>query len=194
VRSWISSESVDFVDASHDAYASLSDPVRHRRRVLFAKPRFFVVVDDLAGREDHDVELRFQFAAGHLDRHPPEWVVRRGRSGHGLWVGVFSSGACAIRVCEGQTDPPEGWVSPNYGTRQAAPIVIYAKRARLPVRFVTLLLPAARVGATPPEVSIASDDAGRISRVWLKQFNELVRVDDNEVVIEPTAPESWRAD
>src|SRR5262249_24850057 len=40
---WLSTEAFDFADASHDAYRRLSDPVLHRRRVLFVKPHFWVV-------------------------------------------------------------------------------------------------------------------------------------------------------
>src|SRR5262249_29407662 len=39
---WLSTEAVDFVDAHHDAYRRLEDPVTHRRRVLFVKPRYWI--------------------------------------------------------------------------------------------------------------------------------------------------------
>ena len=43
VREWRSSKECDFVDASHHGYAGIT----HRRRVLFAKPDYWVVVDDV---------------------------------------------------------------------------------------------------------------------------------------------------
>src|SRR5688572_31852241 len=43
VREWRSNDDCDFVDASHTAYAGIA----HRRRVLFAKPDYWVVVDDI---------------------------------------------------------------------------------------------------------------------------------------------------
>ena len=62
LRRWVSSEAYDLADAEHDAYRPLADPVVHRRRVLFVKPRYWVVVDDLDGSAEHRVELGFQFA------------------------------------------------------------------------------------------------------------------------------------
>ncbi len=56
----------DFVDASHDGY----DGITHRRRVLFVKPDYWVVVDDVTadlkvGTTNialHQIDLGFQFA------------------------------------------------------------------------------------------------------------------------------------
>ena len=46
---WQSPRTLDVVDADHDAYARLADPVTHRRRVIFVKPRYWIIVDDLDG-------------------------------------------------------------------------------------------------------------------------------------------------
>ncbi|MCA1798682.1 MAG: heparinase II/III family protein [Xanthomonadaceae bacterium] len=59
VREWQSSPTHDLLDAEHDAYRRLADPVTHRRRVLFVKPHYWVVVDDLGGADTHTIEARF---------------------------------------------------------------------------------------------------------------------------------------
>ena len=43
VREWRSNAECDFVDASHNGYAGIT----HRRRVMFVKPDYWVVVDDV---------------------------------------------------------------------------------------------------------------------------------------------------
>ena len=68
VLKWQSTATFDFADAEHDAYCRLADPVTHRRRVLFVKPRFWVLVDDLDGTAEHRVDLRFQLEAQLLAR------------------------------------------------------------------------------------------------------------------------------
>ena len=64
LREWHSTPEIDFLDAEHDGYTRLPDPVRHRRRVIFVKPAFWILIDDLAGRARHRIDLAFQFAAG----------------------------------------------------------------------------------------------------------------------------------
>src|SRR4029453_7518650 len=62
LREWRSNPELDFLDAEHDAFCHLSDPVVHRRRVLFIKPRYWMVIDDLVGAARHRIDLGFQFA------------------------------------------------------------------------------------------------------------------------------------
>jgi hypothetical protein len=62
LRSWESTEAFDYVDASHDGYTHLPDPVIHRRRVLFVKPRIGWLRRSHRAAL-HDIALRFQFAA-----------------------------------------------------------------------------------------------------------------------------------
>jgi hypothetical protein len=152
LRSWLSTEAFDYADADHDAYRRLPDPVRHRRRVLFVKPRYWVLVDDVEGAGQHLVELRFQFGPAEVRLGPGLWASAAA-GGRGLLLCPFASAPLQPRLRQGGLEPAEGWVSPDYGQRRPAPVVVYSASARLPLRVITLLLPGAEPWALPPPVS-----------------------------------------
>lgn len=162
LQRWLSTEAFDFVDAQHDAYARLPDPVRHRRRVLFVKPSYWVVVDDLEGAAKHRVELRFQFAPMEVTLDPNHWVHARGRSGR-LLVRPFTTVDLQAEIHAGERTPIRGWVSGDYGRREPAPVLIYSADARLPLRIATILLPTAHVCVSPPAVSPLVNDRGSVA-------------------------------
>ena len=168
---------VDFADAEHDAYVRLPDPVRHRRRVLFVKPRFFVLVDDLDGREEHRVDLRFQFAPMVVTVGPDLWARAYGPGRHDLWIRPLAAVPLRAEVREGRTDPIEGWVSSDYGRRRPAPVLVYRAVSRLPLRIITLLLPGDRPCAPPPAVSPILRD-GVLAGLRLDESGESFRFDD----------------
>jgi hypothetical protein len=141
LRRWISTDAADFADAEHDAYHRLSDPVTHRRRVLFVKPRYWVVVDDLDGAAEHRLELRFQFGPADVALGQEQSARARVGPGSALVVRPFATVPLAAQVRRGERRPVAGWVSPEYGQRRPAPVLIYSAAARLPVRIVTVLLP-----------------------------------------------------
>ena len=184
LRRWLTSEQFDFADAAHEAYSGLPDPVRHRRRVLFVKPRYWVVVDDLDGRAEHRIELRFQFAPMALTVDPALWARACAPGRHDLRLRPFASVPLVAEVREGEQAPIQGWTSPAYGRRLAAPVLIYRTAARLPLRIVTLLLPGDRPFAPPPTVSpLAGDDAGPAG-IRFEASGTVVRFDDDGFVVE----------
>jgi len=150
---WLSTPELDFADAHHAAYARLADPVRHRRRVLFVKPRYFLVADDLEGAAEHHVELRFQFSPRRASLEADGWVRVRGALGRGLLVLAFAQVPLEARLLEGGSGPAEGWVAPDYGRRCPAPVLIYSAVAKLPLRILTLLLPCGDVAQPAPRVT-----------------------------------------
>jgi hypothetical protein len=150
---WRSTPELDAVAAEHHAYGRLQDPVVHRRAVFLVKPRYCVIVDDLAGAAEHRVRLRFQFAPMSVTLDPSGWV-RAGRGTQkGLLLHAFSTSALKAAILEGETDPKQGWVTVDYGDHQPAPMLVYSVTACLPMRIVTLLLPTDTLLATPPSVS-----------------------------------------
>jgi Heparinase II/III-like protein/Heparinase II/III N-terminus len=183
VRRSQSNATTDFVDASHDAYCRLPDPVVHRRRVLFVKPRYWIVVDDLGGAAEHQVELRFQFAPMAVTVDPDLWARARGGGGHGLLIRPFAAVGLKAEILEGEVAPIRGWVSRNYGRRQPGPVVIYSAMAALPLRIVTLLYPIQNCLASPPTVSpLACDGLGPVG-VILESEKERICFDDDAFII-----------
>jgi hypothetical protein len=154
---WRSTEAYDYADAEHDGFLRLPDPVRHRRRVLFVKPRHWVVVDDLRGAAAHRVELRFQFAPVRLELDAGGWARALGTHGHALLVRTFSAVALDLEVRRGGRCGAGGWVSRDYGHREPAPALVCTATACLPLRLVTLLIPLRDGAGTPPAVTVAAD-------------------------------------
>jgi hypothetical protein len=181
IRDWASSDAFDMLDAWHDAYGSLPDPVRHRRRVVFVKPAYWIIVDDLLGREEHDLEIRFQLASRRVVACANGWVAVHGRRGEGLWLGSFSEARITVSVREGTENPRGGWVSPIYGQRRPAPSAIFESKANLPARFVTLVLPASRLGPAPPELRPLFNDRGRVVGLTFLESGETIFVDEETI-------------
>ncbi len=180
ITRWTSTPELDAAAAEHHAYGRLPDAVVHRRAVFLVKPRYCVIVDDLAGAAEHLVRLRFQFAPMSVTLDPSGWV-RAGRGTQkGLLLHAFSTSTLKAAILEGETDPRQGWVASDYGKHQPAPMLVYSVTAALPVRIVTLLLPTDTLLASPPSVSPVTEggwihglafDAG-LEPIWIDSFTE----------------------
>jgi hypothetical protein len=153
LRRWISTSAYDMAEADHDAYAGLADPVTHRRRVIFVKPHYWIIVDDLIGAAEHQIEVGFQCAAAAGMTSDDEWVRAGGSRGRGLAIGAWSSAALARSIAAGATQPARGWVSPEYGQWQPAPRVSFSAVTRLPLRIVSALVPFETPCSTLPTQS-----------------------------------------
>ncbi len=162
LRRWRSTAVFDYADAEHDAFARSGEAVVHRRRVLFLKPRGFVLLDDLAGAHEHRVDLRLQLAPLPVSLDSTGWVRVRVSGGRGLLLRCLAAVPFAVSVHEGETDPIRGWVSPDYGRREPAPLVMFSARSVLPLRAFTLLLPSEDLDAQPPTVDLVGGESDRL--------------------------------
>jgi len=182
LRRFASDESLGYADAEHDAYCRLADPVVHRRRVLFLKPRFLVIVDDLEGKAGHRIDTRFQFAALRAEQRDG-WVRATGPGGAGLLIRSFANVELTTRIAEGSEAPPEGWVSPDYGQRRPAPVLIVTAEALLPLRIMTLLVPTAGEADQPPGVSLLDRGDRRPAGLILDGGRDTLRFEEEGVVV-----------
>jgi hypothetical protein len=115
-----SSEQVT-LEAEHDGYARLQDPVTHRRSVFFDRTNGNVSINDsfqCAGR--HEVELFF-----HMHEEAAVRSVSNGEAQvdwHGRHI-VFSSPDCGGRweIIRGSDDPKLGWRSRRFNQKQPIP-------------------------------------------------------------------------
>jgi hypothetical protein len=183
LRRWLSTEALDFADAEHSAYRHLKDPVTHRRRVLFVKPRFWLVVDDLDGSTEHRIDLRFQFAPMDMSLEADLLARARGPRGHGLLVRPVATVPLKGEILEGCLDPPQGWVSPHYGQRHQAPLLVYSAVATLPFRIVTLLWPISTSDDPIPTVVLADSPDGVLIHVTMGQDRRSVTLTANGPVV-----------
>jgi hypothetical protein len=165
LRRCVLTEALATVEADHDAYSRRRAPIRHRRRVWFMKRAWWLIVDDVEGSGNHHVEQRFQFAPLPVELQPDGWVCARGDNGHGLWLRSRAAEPFAVSVHVGEKDPPAGWVSPDYGRRVPAPLVVVSARVALPARLVTLLVPRAPRDPGPPRFETFPGADGLPSRV-----------------------------
>ena len=58
---FVTTDDYDFVKASHDGYLDLKDPVLHTRNILFVKPYFYVIFDQIDCQKKHNVSRFFNF-------------------------------------------------------------------------------------------------------------------------------------
>jgi hypothetical protein len=183
LREWHSTTELDFLDAEHSA-CSEGDTVVHRRRVVFVKPRYWIVVDDLSGTGRHHVHLTFQFAPMQVTLGPNRWARAQTPGGRVLWVGPFTSAPVRTGLRCGELRPIRGWIAPDYGRREPAPTLIYTMETTLPWRVLTLLLPDAQALASPPAMRLIYDDRGLPTGLLFERTGESVRVDERAVLVE----------
>ncbi len=145
---WASEEHFDFFEGAHDGYLT-SLGVRHRRRIVFGKRGYWLVVDDLEGDGEHDIAATFQLAPGmspdaSAGPASPGALAFRTDDGRGVWFRAWLPAGISIGTVEGRDDPSAGWVSPAFGVKEKAPAVVAAGRVRLPATLVFAVAPFER--------------------------------------------------
>jgi hypothetical protein len=136
VQTWVTGKSFSLLDASHDGYECLPEPVTHRRLVFHRKGQFWLVRDVAAGHGSHHLELL--------------WHLGPGLSPESTKDNLFAEGQdkLAFITVEGQEwaqSAHRGNWSPVYGRQEKAMVLSFAHTGSLPLEFVTILLPDANL-------------------------------------------------
>lgn len=121
-RTWVTTAQFDLVDGEHDGYARLSDPVLHRRIVVYLKPDAWIICDRLQTQGTH--ELTAMLHASPEARVEPlnddgTAVVLIAPGGARLNIRSLGaeSGADRLEVVRGGPEPEGSWISREYGTK-----------------------------------------------------------------------------
>ncbi len=112
-----------FLQAEHDGYQRLKNPVRHRRSVLYRDQAILLIKDIFFGTGRHSFELNFHFHPNAvLHREEMWWVVDHcdARIYMRLIEGDF-------KMVHGRTQPICGWYSPQYGHKVPTSVLTFAK-------------------------------------------------------------------
>ena len=163
---WVSQADFDYVAATYNegySFFSLKKPnepaiikdVIHTRRILFVKPDYWVMVDELRALTPHNYQLLFHT--------PPEIVVSTGPENKVI-LGTMPDAACLYLIpaephntkvswLAGSENPIQGWYSVDHHHKTASVTVIYERENSLSTVLTTLLYPCP-AGQTGDEVNI----------------------------------------
>jgi hypothetical protein len=158
-RGWLSRARFDFFEGEHDGYSRLSDPVTHRRSVLFLKGDYFVIRDEADARARHRYELRFHFAPDAVTGDVGEDSAVRLPDSSSPGVELHAHGGA------GGWREEEGWVSPCYGSRVAAPVWTFEAEGEGPQDFVTVVLPRPPGAEAARVLSMKHEEVGHFLEV-----------------------------
>ncbi|MDH7602145.1 MAG: alginate lyase family protein [Armatimonadota bacterium] len=132
---WSTLPGFDYFDGTSPGYKDIPG-VRHRRRIVFVKPDYWVVADDVTGDGEHSAVQYWHFAPGALDVDQKSGVVRTTNKTGGNIAIIPLSLSSAVPVNIG-----EGLYAVNWEKCTKAPVAKYEKRGLLPHSFLTVLYP-----------------------------------------------------
>jgi uncharacterized heparinase superfamily protein len=143
LHKWVTAQSFDFVDGSHDGYTHLRQPITHRRQIFFVKPEYWIILDLLDGQGEHRFDLYFHLmpdANVSVDASSGAAQVRYCDSTD-LVISPVQNGELATTVITGSLDPIQGWISQYSGQKNPAPTLRYTKLGPAPTLFGAILYP-----------------------------------------------------
>jgi len=112
---------MSYVEGEHDGYRRMPGSVIHRRRVLYAVPESWIVVDDFHGSGEHRFDFHYHLApdveAPRLEQDESCVLVRAEQAGLQLRL-VADRPFASAEIVRGKTDPIGGWASRGYGGKK----------------------------------------------------------------------------
>jgi heparinase II/III-like protein len=149
LRKHIVTPAIEYIDGEHDGYTALPQPVTHRRRLIYIRPDYWIVLDELTGRGQHDFEFLYHFASGvelnvlgEESRGEVDCKARVGETG--LQMFFYASSPLRAEAICGQTNPIQGWCSNRYGERRPSPVLRATVQEVVPVSMMSFLIPGPR--------------------------------------------------
>lgn len=136
VLAWESNEETDLIVAEHYGYQRLEQPVLHRRSVKFDKHRrAWLIEDELTGAGTHDFAFRFHLAPGLATEVRPDGIV--------VACDKINGASLLIAPLSDQRVPElePGFVSTDYGAKQASVVACWSERANAPLHKRWVIMP-----------------------------------------------------
>jgi len=104
-----------FLEAAHNGYARLKEPVWHKRTILFSDGTTFLIKDNFSGNGVHTFELHYHLHPhASLKKENDWWIIENDKAG--IFIRLLDGHDFV--VAKGQRDPLLGWYSPAYGIKE----------------------------------------------------------------------------
>ncbi|MFQ5706551.1 MAG: alginate lyase family protein [bacterium] len=144
---WLTTPDFDYLEATYEnGYGNVKERIDHRvkhtRRILFVKPDYWVLWDVLTGKGNHEYAQLFHFMPMPLEiSDENKSVVSNNPEGANLLLFPLFADQVSVTRVAGSENPIQGWISPKYGEKMAAPVIIYRKKGKVPEAFLDVMLP-----------------------------------------------------
>ena len=165
---WISEENFDWACGTYDeGYAEFSlrrlrkrqavHSAKHTRQVLFVRPDYWVVVDELESELPHDYSALFHLAPDIdvIQHGMSDAILQSKRTSAKLMVSAISTGHLEGQVINGQESPIQGWYSEDHHKKQPATTLEFTTANARSALLVWILVPFP-AGGDIASVEIAS--------------------------------------
>ncbi len=180
VKSWISQDRFDFLEASHNGYKNLENSsAEHTRSILFLKNDYWIMRDFVKTAGEHDYQQNFHFNAKtnpHIENiENGTWCVTESPENN-VGVRIYTFGD------NGSWQRKESWISNCYGERVNSPFLRYVSKGIGPQEFITFMVPA-ELGFYKPEVFETKVDNGRAFVVNYREYQDIFVYADGEQLV-----------
>ena len=126
-----------FINAIHNGYARLKEPVWHRRDILFCLGNCFLIKDSFQGHGEHQFELNFHlYPKVQLNKVNGWWQINN--QGSIIYLRLLEEDD--FLIISGQEKPINGWYSPHYGKKIESKVLTCQKSGNSDeIYFVTAI-------------------------------------------------------
>jgi len=140
---WYKSAHFDYFRGKHDGYIRLPDPVTCERVVLFVKPGFFIIADNLNACKLHNYRMKFHFAPDVSASIEDDFHVAAvdGENNSLNLYFLQNNQDFSISIRRGSDDPIGGWYSDTYGNKIESDEVICSTDNKSIFSCITLIEP-----------------------------------------------------
>lgn len=125
------------LEAFHNGYARLKEPVFHKRSILFFQGANFLIKDTFWGYGNHNFEMNYHLHPEAISKRSNDWWVI---DNQGAKIFIKLVGNNDFLLVKGQEKPLIGWYSPCYGIIKKSGVLTYKKYGSADeVSFVTAI-------------------------------------------------------
>jgi hypothetical protein len=141
-QEWITLAALDYAEGAQFGYQRFSAPVAHRRAVVFLKPGYWIVRDELTGEGTHILDRCFHFGtAGVVADDEGRGVRTCVPGGPNLIVHSVETDRVDVELSRGGLTPSSGWIAVGYERRVRAAIAKFRTTSAVPCAFHTVIVP-----------------------------------------------------
>lgn len=140
---WISNEKIDFASGTYsDGYGPDLIQVTHSRYILFKKKEYWLLLDYITGKGEHEFENLFHLTPSDIKVDKEKKSIQTLYSDNkNIKLVSNSTVQMKLDIIEGEENPEQGWISLKHNQRIASPTVVYKGNGELPILVATVIKP-----------------------------------------------------